>query len=352
MIVLGTLLTPISAISLLMILAGGYGTSTFDPVGFFIVVILPAGSVVTGILLVRRRPWGWYGAVGIMGFLLAMSGWELVTAKEGMHTTTSPSGLQTTVMTSGPGIGTFLMVLISAALLVGLLRRNVREECGIDGALKAAGPADRIVSVPAPVPMPSDPHANWRVGHIGRDRMYYDENRSGNWSRIEIDGEMLTGRAHHVIYFASPSQWATYPEWARDRREEIIARIKSEFRPPDYEYYNETGEPPAAGVSVAPSVAPVSLPQPLRATPSQRRALVVAIVVLLCISGGMGWLVATGIGSNSTYFPSKRASQQRTVSREAEPVMFWASISIYSAIGLATGGMALWLIREGMRKDL
>ena len=49
-------------------------------------------------------------------------------------------------------------------------------------------------------------------------------------------GATEPARAHHVIYFASPQAWLQYPEWARYRRDEIIARIKSEFRMPGYEY--------------------------------------------------------------------------------------------------------------------
>jgi hypothetical protein len=82
----------------------------------------------------------------------------------------------------------------------------------------------------------SETERGWRVGHRGRDAMYYEELHGSSWRRIEIHGEMLTGRAHHVIYFDSPERWLGYPEWARDRRDEIITRIKSEFREPDYEY--------------------------------------------------------------------------------------------------------------------
>ncbi len=79
---------------------------------------------------------------------------------------------------------------------------------------------------------------DWRVGHSGRDMMYYEEARDGRWERIEISGEMLMGPAHHVIYFDSPAEWEKrVPEWARGRRSEIIARIRSAFRPPDYEYH-------------------------------------------------------------------------------------------------------------------
>ena len=75
----------------------------------------------------------------------------------------------------------------------------------------------------------------WRVGHIGRDAMYYEDWRDGVWQRFEIAGEMRDLRvseAHHAISFAS----TRFPEWASERRDEIVSRIKSEFRPPDYEY--------------------------------------------------------------------------------------------------------------------
>jgi hypothetical protein len=77
-----------------------------------------------------------------------------------------------------------------------------------------------------------DEKRSWRVGHVGRDAMYYEELRNGTWDRIDIDGEMLVGKAHHIIYFASTK----FPDWAFGRREEIVERIKSEFRPPEYEY--------------------------------------------------------------------------------------------------------------------
>lgn len=77
-----------------------------------------------------------------------------------------------------------------------------------------------------------DDQRGWRVGHIGRDAMFYEEFRDGAWQRFEIDGEMLAGKAHHVIYFTT----TRFPEWTNERRDDIIGRIKSEFHPPDYEY--------------------------------------------------------------------------------------------------------------------
>jgi len=87
----------------------------------------------------------------------------------------------------------------------------------------------RIFSGRSPEPCEGD----WRVGHKGRDAMYYEEFADGLWRRVEIDGEMLVGRAHHVIYFTT----TRFPDWAAGRRDQIVARIKSEFCPPDYEYF-------------------------------------------------------------------------------------------------------------------
>jgi hypothetical protein len=101
-----------------------------------------------------------------------------------------------------------------------------------DRAIRTVAPPD-----PSGAPLPPG-QATWRVGHVGRDGMFYEEYREGRWERLEISGEMLLGRAHHVIYFDSPEAWVERrPEWARNRRDEIIARIKSAFQPPDYEYY-------------------------------------------------------------------------------------------------------------------
>lgn len=81
--------------------------------------------------------------------------------------------------------------------------------------------------------------AGWRVSHTGRDQMLYEERANGAWRSLVIDGEMLLGPAHHVIYFRSADEWTRYPDWAQGRRDEIIARIKSQFRPPDYEYHED-----------------------------------------------------------------------------------------------------------------
>jgi hypothetical protein len=78
---------------------------------------------------------------------------------------------------------------------------------------------------------------DWRVGHSGRDALYYEERHEGVWRRLPLDGE--AGRPHHAIYFGSKVDWAKQPEWARDRRDEILARIKQAFPITEYAYEGE-----------------------------------------------------------------------------------------------------------------
>jgi hypothetical protein len=193
----------------------------------------------------------------------------------------------------------------------------------------------------------------WRVGHQGRDQMYYEELRDGVWKRIDIDGEMLMGRAHHVIYFASPERWSQYPPWASQRRDEIIARIKSEFREPDYEYYGAGAGSPAppagagpVGPNVPPRARPPSTPPP---PPAEMRALLVAVLLLFALAGGMAWVVTRGLSRGETSYPSQRATLRRTVSRQQEPGMFWVSMGVYAAIGAGALTLGLLGVRAGRR---
>ncbi len=189
---------------------------------------------------------------------------------------------------------------------------------------------------------------DWRVGHQGRDMMYYEERIAGVWERIAISGEMLTGRAHHVIYFSSPAEWQQYPAWARARRDEIVARIKSEFTPPDYEYH-EPQAPSTASATATPVTA--TIPTPTRRTThdsaSSSRALLLALALLVTLAAGMGWLVARGITRGETHAPVTRGSLRRPIVRSAEPAMFWASVGLYAIVGVGAAGLAVWGFRVG-----
>lgn len=190
----------------------------------------------------------------------------------------------------------------------------------------------------------------WRVGHQGRDRMYYEELRDGAWERLDIDGEMLMGRAHHVIYFASPEQWLRYPVWARARRDEIIARITSEFREPDYEYDGLSGAASPSPSPIARSlVPPVPPARKGTASRSENRALFVAMLALLVLAAGMAWLVLSGVARGETYLPIKSAVLRRTVSRDNEPAMFWVSTGVYTIIGAGSLVLGVIAARAGRR---
>jgi len=170
--------------------------------------------------------------------------------------------------------------------------------------------------------------------------MFYEEWRDGRWHRIAIDGEMLAGRAHHVIYFPSPEAWATLPAWACDRREEIVARIKSEFREPDYEYQDDAAA--VVRASVVPTTAaarPVALTP---TTPGQRRALALVLAMLLAFSGWMAWIVKEGIDKGEVRFFAGKGTMRRMVVREKEPVMFHVSVGLYAAVGAGALGLFGW----------
>jgi hypothetical protein len=382
-IVLSTLIMPISFLSLLMVATGSYGSSSADPIGFFIVVLGPLTTLVAGVGLLRRRRWALvYLAMALCGIVVA-NGFDLARNPSAPKTYVSPGGVPTTVIPAGRAyvVQTSILIAISAGLLVTLFSRKVRVEFGFvrDHSPSNAGPATGapagtpamtqtgtagqppaaggvVGTPPTQTARPADPERGWRVGHQGRDCMYYEEWRAGTWQRLEISGELLTGPAHHVIYFDSPRRWLEYPEWARHRRDEIIARIKEEFGQPDYEYY---GDVPHA---VAPSPG-FAAPNPIAPRPSHRAAatarpgrlkpntaLLIAVTVLLAVTVSMGWLVGSGLSKGETYLPTKHGTQRRVVIRQEEPAMFWSSLGLYSVFGAGTLGLAAWLVRESLRQ--
>ena len=78
-------------------------------------------------------------------------------------------------------------------------------------------------------------------------------------------------------------------------------------------------------------------------------ALLLVIAILLGVTAIMGWLVGSGLSKGETFFPSKRATQQRNVSRQQEPVTFWISIGVYTAIGASTLALGVLGARAGRR---
>jgi len=335
-IVTSALLTPISLISLLMILAKSYGTQSTTVLGFLGVVVAPPAGVVVGIGLLRRRPWAWWGVLVLLVAIISANVHSLATARATDTSYTSPSGVKTTILASPPNHFGLPLIALCGLILARLCSRAVRDELGV--ALPFGGSAAGATPPTAGSTAGAAPGgaSQWRVGHRGRDCMYYEERHFGRWRHIEISGEMLMGRAHHVIYFASPSAWRDYPAWAHGRRDEIIARIKSAFQPPDYEYHGDDGGGGAA---------PHAPPRPIRKEPlplQQRAAIVLVVCILGGLAGGMAWLVKSSIDDGTTILPAKQASVRRSVSRTEEPVMFWVAVGLYAGIGLGSAGLLVW----------
>ncbi len=338
MMLIGGLGLPISVITVLMILVKSYGTQTSDPLGFVIIVLGPAIVAVTGFGLLRRWRWAWFATLALLLIIGVMEGWYLVQGPRESFIYTDASGVKTTMMSSNPNVTTLPILLLCVGLLVKLISRGVRSEFR----------GQPLSSMPPPIEptthaTPDYDLRGWHVGHSGRDMMYYEEKITGAWQRIDIDGEILMGRAHHVIYFASGENWQSYPEWARHRRSEIMQRVMSEFHEPDYEYKVEA-QPLSSAMRPSP------LPIKTAVTAQQRAALCTAILIMVGISTGMGWLVKSGIQHGETYMPSKRASLQRMITRQHEPASFWAALSLYALLGLGSGGIALWGVRQALDK--
>ncbi len=227
-IIASALASIISVLSGMMFLVGSYGTSGGMTLEGLMILAGPPMTLVAGIALILRRRWAYYYMLLLFIALIAYNGYHLSRGSTTQSTHISPGGVPTTTLAS-KGKGSVPVMAAGIALLAGLLVRNVRAEFR---------PTSNEVTRAADASIGS---AKWRVGHTGRDCMFYEELRASVWERIEIDGEMLMGRAHHVIYFASERRWIAYPEWTHGRSDEIIARIKSQFREPDYEYQ---GDPP------------------------------------------------------------------------------------------------------------
>lgn len=336
-IAVGSIGSIISFISALMFVAGSYGTANANPLEAIAMIAGPPFCAVAGIGLLMRKRWAWACSVVLLSAVLAWQAWQIVSpppAEDRTHI--SPSGVRVTVLGSGPTYSPPVIGVSLAALIILLSKRSRAE---------FPPPAGKVAVTSYPegnerrgeTRQPEG--STWRVGHVGRDRMYYEEKCGDTWRRITIDGEMLAGRAHHVIYFASPESWLGYPEWARHRRDEIMARIKSEFREPDYEYA-------AGGSASSPEPLPTAIsPNRSRMKAPEMRALVIALIFLLGITAVMAWLVTSGLRNGETYWPAKRVSQQRLVIRAKEPAMFWTSIVVYSGIGAGTLVVALRVIR-------
>ena len=148
-------------------------------------------------------------------------------AQRGVMRKTPPRGFLALVRFHTPTIAFVISVLGLVVLSFSMIEKAYpRYFFGVSAVLVMA-PIIRMLYITR-----RNRSRGWRVGHSGRDSMFYDELRNGTWHRIDIGGELLKGTPHHVIYITHMQ----YPEWATGRSGEIVGRIKSVFKATEYAY--------------------------------------------------------------------------------------------------------------------
>jgi hypothetical protein len=326
-ILTGGLGTLFSLFALVLAVKSPYGNASTTALDIFILFLLPPSILLGGIGLLLRVRWARWWMILVMAGLMGV-GLKGLIAPDIESPANSRRPGPAADYTNRP------IFMISCAFTV----------VGGLGLLGLFAPAVRREFHPPSPPSPPSPlmDNHWRVGHTGRDMMYYEEMHGGEWRRIKIDGEMLTGRAHHVIYFANAERWRSYPEWARHRREEIITRIKSQFREPEYEY--------ADGGAVPKPTAPV-LPLAKPKLSSRDGTIVPMVVFLVVIAAVCFGFAARGLERGEARLPLKHNTASRVVSRSEKPVLFWTSLGILAAFGTGCAGFAAGLVLHRIRQS-
>lgn len=351
-LLLGALGSLFSLFALLLAIGKPYASAPPDPLGIFLIFLLPPGTLLAGIGLLRRHRWARWWMILLMAGLVALGVKGLVAPDHANPAYAPQPGPVADAVKRAVFLQSATCVAVGALVLLALLSGPVRREFRRAAPRRAAPagpptlPAGPVAATTGPPPSLQDERLGWRVGHRGRDRMYYEERHEGSWRRIGIDGEMLTGRAHHVIYFANPDTWQRYPEWARHRRDEIIARVKSRFREPDYEYgengsaFSEASEPTPIHRHN-----PAGPPAPTERPPASRRdgTLLPALAALLLVAALCFWMAARGVARGETRLPARHGAGGTTVSRAEKPVLFWTSIGLIGGTGAGCAGLAAWL---------
>jgi hypothetical protein len=332
-ILLGGLGSVFSAFALLMAIGKPYANSNADVAGIFFIFILPPGTLLAGIGLLFRFRWARWCVILLMTGLVALGVKGLfpsTTTYTSIRTTPEGSSVQTTRIEHRPDhVLSAGCIAVGGLVLLGMLSGPVRRE--FRGKGKALPPPRQ------------DESEGWRVGHTGRDMMFYEEKLGGRWERLEISGEMLTGAAHHVIYFRGAEGWEAYPDWARGRREEIIARIKNRFHAPEYEY-QEDGRPASAYAGAPVAAEPVVARAPMKKDGS----ILMPVAALLLIAAGAFWLVHDGIKEGEVGSIAKY-QRSRMFSREADTALFWTTISVLGVVGAGCTGFAGWIVVASAR---
>ena len=124
---LSALMLPISACSALMVAAGSQGTANTDALGYVTVVFGPAFMLACGYGLLRRRAWGYYGVLAVLGVIVLVNGYDMARAPTEDVTTVGPDGVRHTTLGGGAGyLAPFVVVpgVLIAILLTPRARRD------------------------------------------------------------------------------------------------------------------------------------------------------------------------------------------------------------------------------------
>lgn len=314
--------------------------STFDPAGILVIFILPPGTLLAGVCLLLRQRWARWWMILLMAGLVLLGLQGLIAPDHANPAYAPRPGPAADALKRGVFVRSVACITLGGLVLCGLVSGPVRREFRKPAPLRPQALSSAFARE-GPPPTPQDEQLGWRVGHRGRDMMFYEERHGDGWRRMEIDGEMLTGRAHHVIYFASAETWQGYPEWARHRRDEIIARVKSRFREPDYEYA-ENGSAPAVR------------PQPVAGVPSPKQdgTILPVLGFLALLAVACFWFAARGVERGEIRLPVKHNPASRMVLRAEKPALFWTSVGLLGAAGAGCTALAAWLAVSRLRRSV
>lgn len=79
-----------------------------------------------------------------------------------------------------------------------------------------------------------DEARGWRLLCVSPDGWRYEEKHAEAWTGFLMSEQMDFREPPHHLEIMSSSRWSEYPEWTHGRREEILARIRSELKEPNY----------------------------------------------------------------------------------------------------------------------
>ena len=79
----------------------------------------------------------------------------------------------------------------------------------------------------------------WKIRKGDNDaRVYLEMDDDGSWRNISFQCEAYAKNVpRHALYMSK--NWENYPEWAQLRKDEIIARLKSVFKEPEFTIVEE-----------------------------------------------------------------------------------------------------------------